>query len=308
MHFRLGDFPPARAAAKQAEAAAQSDADRASALAFLGNLISSRLGDHREAQKILEEALPLARGCGDPLTLCRTLHALGANLFDLGRLDEARIALNESLSLARDLGDETRELLVLNRLAMLAQIQGDLDEADRLLQEMQARAVAAGNREREAVALGNLGTVAYERKDYAVERAYYQQSLALAREIGAQDMVATTLLNLAETNIVLGELPAARADLRDGLALALRLGYLRMVLAAAVGYGQLAHAEGQSERALALLGLACQHPAWSYEHQHGIDTMLAEWGLNPSVVKAGMAKGAQLDWDETIRNLVADSS
>jgi tetratricopeptide (TPR) repeat protein len=231
------------------------------------------------------------------------LHALGANLYDVGRLDEAQIALNESLALARDLGDETRELMALNRLAMLAQIQGDLDEGERLLQEMHARAVAAGNREREAVALGNLGTVAYERKDYAVERAYYQQSLALAREIGVRDMVATTLLNMAETNIVLGELPAARADLRDGLALALRLGYLRMVLAAAIGYGQLAHAEGRSERALALLGLARQHPAWGYEHQHGMDRMLAEWGLDPSVVEAGMAKGAELDWDETIGEL-----
>jgi len=303
MYLRLSDYPAARVAAQQAETAAQNDADRASALAFLGNLISSRLGDHDEAQKILEQAVPLARDCNDPLTLCRALYALGASLWDVGRLDEAQIALDESLSLARDLGDGTRELLALNRLAMLAQIQGEPDKAERLFQEMHARAVAAGNREREAVALGNLGTVAYERKDYAVELAYYQQSLALAREIGAQDMVATTLLNLAETNIVLGELPAARAYLRDGLALALRLGYLRMVLAAAVGYGQLAHAEGQSKWALALLGLARQHPAWSYEHQHGIDTMLAEWGLDPSVVEAGMAKGAELDWDETIREL-----
>jgi hypothetical protein len=92
-------------------------------------------------------------------------------------------------------------------------------------------------------------------------------------------------------------------ELRDGLALALRLGYLRMVLMAVTSFSYLAYAEGQAEQALALLGLARQHPAWSYEHQHGIDTMLAEWGLDPSVVEAGMAKGAELDWDETIREL-----
>jgi tetratricopeptide (TPR) repeat protein len=208
-------------------------------------------------------------------------------------LDETQIALDESLSLARDLGDKTRELMALNRLAVLASIQGDSDGAERLFQEMHAGAVAAGN----------LGGVAYERKDYAAARAYTQQALALSREIGVQDMVATTLLNLAETNIVLGELPAARTDLRDGLALALRLGYLRIVLAAVTCFGYLAYAEGLAERALSLMGLARKHPAWSHEHQHEMDKLLAEWPLDPSVVEAGLAKGAKLDWSETIREL-----
>jgi tetratricopeptide (TPR) repeat protein len=306
MHLRLGDYPAARAAAQQAEATAQNDADRASALAFLGDLLSSRLGDFREAEKILEQAVPLARECGDSLTLCRTLHALGANLFDLGRWDECQTALNESLSLARDLGDETRELLALNRLGVLAQIQGDADEAERLFQEMHTRAVASGNREREAVALGNLGVVACDRKDYAVARAYTRQALALVREIGTSDLASTDLLNLGGINIVLGELPAARKDLRDGLALALRLGYLRMVLAAVTSFANLAYAERQAEGALALLGLARRHPAWSHEHEYEMDKLLAEWGLEPSVVEAGLAKGAGLDWDETIRNLLAE--
>jgi hypothetical protein len=133
-----------------------------------------------------------------------------------------------------------------------------------------------------------------------------QQALALDREIGAQDLVATVLLNLAGINMVLGELPAARAELRDGLALSLRLGYLRIVLGAVMFFGELAHAEGQTELALTLLGLARQHPAWSYEHQHHMDTMLAEWRFDPSVVEAGMAKGARLDWDETIVELLVE--
>jgi tetratricopeptide (TPR) repeat protein len=303
MYLRLSDYPAARVAAQQAETAAQNDADRASALAFLGNLISSRLGDHYEALKILEQAVPLARRCNDPMTLCRTLYALGANLYDLGRLDETQIALDESLSLARDLGDKTRELLALNRLAVLASVQGDSDGAERLFQEMHAGAVAAGNREREAVAIGNLGSVAYDRKDYAGARTYTQQSLALSREVGVQDMVATVLLNLAEIDIVIGELPTARVELRDGLALALRLGYLRMVLAAVTCFGYLTYAEGWAERALALLGMARQHSAWSHEHQREMDRLLAEWELDPSVVEAGLAKGAELDWDETIREL-----
>jgi hypothetical protein len=30
----------------------------------------------------------------------------------------------------------------------------------------------------------------------------------------------------------------------------------------------------------------------------------AEWALDPSVVEAGLAKGAELDWDETIEELL----
>ncbi|HEX5836770.1 MAG TPA: tetratricopeptide repeat protein [Anaerolineales bacterium] len=307
MHFRLGDFPAAQAAAQKAEDAAQNDVDRASALAFLGTLLSSRLGEHREAQKLLEEAVPLARKCKDPLTLCRALHALGTNLYDIGKLDEAQIAFNESLSLARDLGDGSRELLALNRLGMLAERQGDYDEAERLFQEMRAQAVVAGNREREFVAIGNLGVLAADdRKDYAAAQEYFRQAMVGTREIGAQDLISTYLLNLAITNIMLGELAAARAELRDGLALALRLGYLRVVLAAVMVFGQLAHAEGQTERAVALLGLARQHYAWSDEHQHNMDTLLAEWGLDPSVVEAGLTKGAGLGWDATIQELLEE--
>jgi hypothetical protein len=37
-----------------------------------------------------------------------------------------------------------------------------------------------------------------------------------------------------------------------------------------------------------------------------MDKLLAEWGLDPSVVEAGLARGAGLDWEETIRNLLAE--
>ena len=101
-HEYLADFPAARAAAEEAQAAAKTDADRAAALAFLGEMLSN-LGDYSEAQTILAEAVPLARASGDGLTLCRALYALGDLNWRLGKLDEAKVALNESLALARAL-------------------------------------------------------------------------------------------------------------------------------------------------------------------------------------------------------------
>jgi class 3 adenylate cyclase/tetratricopeptide (TPR) repeat protein len=302
-HYRLSDFPAARAAIAQAQAAAKTDADRANALALLGEM-TSIMGNYADAQKILTEAAPLARGNSDKLILCRTLYALGDVNWRLGKLDEARVALDESLALARALGNLTRELFALNRLGMAALTQGNVAEAERLFAEVHTRATAAGNRERAMAALNNLGEAAKERQDYALARGCYQQSLALARAIGAQSDAALFLINLAAMDTAVGQLSNARAGLREGLTLALRFGALPWVVGAVMYFAKLVYAEGQTERALRLWGLARRHPAWSSDNQHELDTALAEWALDPSVVEAGLAKGAELDWDATIQELL----
>jgi tetratricopeptide (TPR) repeat protein len=196
----------------------------------------------------------------------------------------------------------TRELSALNRLGTVAQ-QSDWGEAERLWREVHTRAAAAGNRVLAMAALNNLGVVT---DDAAGQRGYYQQALALAREIGAQSSTALYIINLASADIRLGQLAAARAGLREGLALALRLGTLPSVVLAMLYFGFLAHAEGQTARALALCGLARQHPARSSDFQHYLNVRLAEWALEPSVVEAGMKAGEALDWDETVRELLKE--
>ena len=302
----LDDFPAARAAIGQAQTAAKTDADRATALAVLGDL-TSELGDYAEAQTILAQAVPLARASNNGLSLCRALSALGANYWRLGKLDDAKVALDESLTLARALGDLDRELSALNRLGTVAmQVQEDWDEAERLFSEVQGRAVAAGNRGWEMTALNNLGAMRIAHKEYAAARNYFQQMLALCREIGLQAAFALGLIQLADIDTQLGQLVEARTKLREGLELAERVGYLPWVVGAVMGFAALAHAEGQTERALALLGLARKQPAWSSDSQQGLDMWLAEWALDPSVVEAGLnpAEGEELDWDETVKELL----
>lgn len=299
---RLGDFPAARAAIEHAQAAAQTDADRTAALALLGE-VTSEMGHYAEAQTFLTQAIPLARASGDELTLCRALYALGDVNWRMRKMEAAEAALNESLALARALGDVTRELFALNRLGTVS-LHVDLAKAEGLYQEVYVRAAAVGNRERMAVALNNLGTVAGMRDDLALSTDYARQSLALAREIGAEQNIAISLINLADGEVELGQLAVARTLVREGLALALRQGALPLTMAALRVFAFIAHAEGQTERALAIWGLAYHHPAWSSEAQRNMDITLATWGLDPAVVEAGLAKGAELDWDETIGTLL----
>lgn len=240
-HYRFSDFPAARAAIEQAQAAATTDTDRASALALLGEMTSG-MGDYAAAQTILAEAVPLARASGDQLTLCRALYALGDVNWRLGKLDNANVALNESLTLAREIGNVTRELFALNMLGVVAVDQKYWDEAEQRFTEVHSRAAAAGNRERAMVALNCLG--ADRRQNIVAAQAYTQQVLALAREIGAQQPIAVSIINLACSDIQFGQFTAARAKLREGLGLALRLGALPWVLTAMVNFAELTHAEG----------------------------------------------------------------
>jgi hypothetical protein len=35
-----------------------------------------------------------------------------------------------------------------------------------------------------------------------------------------------------------------------------------------------------------------------------LNSLLAKWSLDPAVVEQGLAKGAELDWDQTIEKLI----
>ena len=301
----LSDYPASRAAIEQAQAAATTDTDRASALAFSGEM-TSYLGDYVKGQAILAEAVSLARASGDSRALYLALYALGDVNWRLGKLDDAKVALDESLTLARVQGDLLNELIVLNRLGTVV-AQEDLDKGEQLFTEVHTRAVAAGYRGMTMTALNNLGTMRSAHKEYARARDYFQQMIAICREIGTQHAFALGLINLAAIDIQLGQLAEARGNLHEGLALAQRLGTLPWVVAAVRGFGNLAHAERQTERALALFGLARKHPAWSSENQLDMDQILVEWALDPSVVEAGLKAGEALDWDETVKELLKGS-
>jgi hypothetical protein len=69
-------------------------------------------------------------------------------------------------------------------------------------------------------------------------------------------------------------------------------------------FGFLAHAEGQTERALAYIGLVRRQPAWGSDNQRILDAALAEWALDPSVAEAGLQAGESLDWDATVQELL----
>ena len=91
----------------------------------------------------------------------------------------------------------------------------------------------------------------------------------------------------------------------EALALARRLDTRYVMIQALCNTVEIAYAEGQRERALALVGMMRRQPAWSSEDAHWIEVLLNQWVLDPAAAEAEMAKGESLDWDETIQQLLA---
>lgn len=301
-HCGLSDFPAARHAIDQAQATANSQAERAAADSFLGEIFSL-LGQYQEAQALLAEAATQARHTLDHKILCRALYALGDVYWRLGDLPKATESLQESLQLARKLTDITRELFAVNRLGTVA-LQHDLSEAERLFQEVYERAVQTGNRERAMVALNNLGVVADQRQQPTVQQKYMQQALALSREIGSLQSVALYLNNLASLDMRLRQFSEARQKLREALVLSLRLGTVPWSVVAVRNFGLLAYLEGQPDRMLALWNLTYHHPAWSSDSQRVLEADMAEYQIDPQLVEAGLAQEPTLNWAETIAELL----
>ena len=171
--------------------------------------------------------------------------------------------------------------------------------------EVHTRAVAAGNRGMTMTALNNLGEVCKVRQGLRGGKGLFPTN------------VGTLPARLARKPHRPGSYQSGGyrhptwATRRGARGFARRAGVSASSRCTPVGggwrlagFGNLAHAEGQTERALALLGLARHQPAWSSDDQHHLDKMLAEWALDPSVVEAGLKKGEELDWDETVKELL----
>jgi class 3 adenylate cyclase/tetratricopeptide (TPR) repeat protein len=277
----------------------------ASILCQIGQ-INAEIGNYALAERIFSEALPIARGNGRPSrgTLARALYGLGNVHWRLGNLEKARNFCEESRTLAEATGDTNTLLLALNRLGVLSGLMGDPAGEEQRYQQVLTLATTFGNRERAGVALNNLGALADEQGDLRKAQDFYLQAMALAREIGAQQSLSLYLTNLAHSEIRLGDLDQARFHLREGLSLAYRLNVGPWALTAVLFFARLEAARGNFDFALELFGLADHHPAFSLDHQRLMEQMLTEWGLSEGDVIRGMARGALLAWDETVRSLM----
>jgi hypothetical protein len=77
------------------------------------------------------------------------------------------------------------------------------------------------------------------------------------------------------------------------------------ILSAIYLFGMIAARQGNPDRALELFGLAQGHAAFNIDDRRHIDQAIADMGLDPEAVAAGLARGAALDLAATVAALLA---
>ena len=173
-------------------------------------------GDQGAAQPLSEECLAIARSVGDQRVLADALFSRAMAAFAAGDLTAARTWHEQSLAIRRAVGDRWELSLSTNNLARALHDLGELPRASEL----------------------------------------YREALALRREMGDCRNTAATLWCLGELMQDQGDLTGAHACYTEAVPMALASGDRWSVARLVVGFGGLAAAWGQPERALRLDGAA----------------------------------------------------
>jgi class 3 adenylate cyclase/tetratricopeptide (TPR) repeat protein len=251
-----------------------------------------RQGRLDEAERHLEQALALLTPLGAYAEQAPILNRLGGIAWSRGAMDQARSYVEQCLAASERSGDLVGQARALNNLGILTGSQGQADDAIRYgLQAMEINERIGRRRERATAAI-NAGWAFYDREDHEQARHYFALAVRQASEIHDPYHQMLALLGLGRAWMALGRLDEAEAASREGQTLAAQLhlpgeelesrvalaeiALLRGDLAAALAehaqgsplatdpttgeYARfqrlealLAHAEGQTDRALDLL-------------------------------------------------------
>jgi class 3 adenylate cyclase/tetratricopeptide (TPR) repeat protein len=301
----LGDLPVAEAALERALAGSRREGDReAEALARVQLAIAAfRTGDYDRATALAGEGVALARESAGP-ALADVVRVAAMVAWITGDLDAAREQALEARALALRSGNTRVARAALNTLGAVATDRHELERARDYFQTYLAEARVTGDAYAETIALANLGSNAYQRGDYASARLSAQLAVERFRELGTQAALISSAGNLAQADLQLGNVAAARQGVREVLSLARSLGMAPHVLGGLIVTAQILLAEGQSERALTLYGLALAHPALDAQSRLEIDDELARLDLPPEQLEAGLAAGAALDFEAVVQEIL----
>jgi tetratricopeptide (TPR) repeat protein/class 3 adenylate cyclase/tRNA A-37 threonylcarbamoyl transferase component Bud32 len=274
---------------------------------YLLSQVAIKQGNFIRAQQCLAESLPLARQLNEPITLARVLYGMGDLIWRLSQYAEALPYLEESLLLARQHDDQAQLFDTLNRLGTVDNSLKAYDKAREHYEQGLALALRTGNRRWVATSFNNLGVVDYYTGNYLEARNHFEEALAIAREINQRDSEALYLLSVSDACFKLGDIAAAQQYARAALQLAMAIGGMLWAVYAMVIFAELRAHAGDTEGALALLGLALHHPAADANTREEVERVLAELKLNPETVETGLIRGRVLDFERVVEELLQES-
>ena len=140
----------------------------------------------------------------------------------------------------------------------------------------------------------NMGAIFLQHGDYATCRTHTLEALSLARAIESAWMTAAALHVLGTTSIYMREESLALQYLSEATHLTRQIGSEAFLTSLLPDYALILYRRGQSQQALALLGLALSHPACEADTRLEIEKIVRAWGVGLDFVEIARL-GAGMD-------------
>jgi tetratricopeptide (TPR) repeat protein len=212
-----GDVPKARQLSDRAlELLCERDGARFAALSTRTSVAWS-VGDLDEHERIVREALELARDLESKVMESEALQSLASNKIARLRLEEAEACLRQAVQLAEETGSVVARGVALRFVGVLHLERGELDEAEAALEESSALLAEADAAWSLGRALNYAASVAWRKGNMQRAEKLFRESIRILKPIEDRATLCETQRGLAELLVDLG-----RIDEAERFALAAR--------------------------------------------------------------------------------------
>jgi CHAT domain-containing protein/tetratricopeptide (TPR) repeat protein len=210
----MGDRRNSEAVLNQALKLEQASNNIFAQCSTLNNLgeLQRYFGDYRKAEPLYRQGLELATQIGDLYRQADILTNLGAVQRALGQETGALASLHRALEARRQLGDPNNEAKVLSDIGLVLVDNGEPQKGLEALTQAQALMQHTEDLPSKVGALDNLGSAYYSLGVYEDAETYFQQAQELAKSMSLDSSLAIVLNNLATLQLAQALRPGASED------------------------------------------------------------------------------------------------
>ena len=239
-------------------------------------VVMSLTGDYARALDLVAEAREKALAVGDRVFAATSL-SLHANLSRLtGQSGDQHARLQAAVAEWRAVGDPRFIAYGLNFLGQSALALGRFDEARRALEESVELNTSVGARWNLGHAFQGLGAVAQAQGEHRQAADLFLKAVETFTELGGLFYRGQSLAQMGGSLFALGNDPEAERIWRESLRIAAEIRGVPVVLEVLVGIASLRVKRGETQSAFELLLIVLNHPACDQETRNRAEKLLVE--------------------------------